>query len=224
MSSAEPLTVLEQVAAEVRACTNCVLHVGTKNGVPGEGNPQAEVMLIGEGPGFNEDRLGRPFVGQAGGFLNELLEAAGLKRDEVFITNVVKHRPPENRDPLPEEIKACSDYLTRQIAAINPKVIVTLGRFSMARFIQGASISKIHGQYKVLDRRVVVTMYHPAAALHQQTLRTVALEDFRTAVPAALKLARELAAQGKVGNAPAGQDDTPDKPDEPPAPQQLSLF
>lgn len=221
MSSADQLAELERVAAQVRVCTNCALYQGTKNGVPGEGNPQAEVMLIGEGPGFNEDRLGRPFVGQAGGFLNELLEAAGLKREDVFITNVVKHRPPENRDPLPDEIKACSDYLTRQIAAINPKVIVTLGRFSMARFIQGASISKIHGQYKVMDRRVVVTMYHPAAALHQQTLRSVALEDFRTAVPAALKMARELAAQGKVGNTPTGKegDDTPDEP-----PQQLALF
>ena len=227
MASAEQLEQLEQVAAEVRVCTKCALHVGTKNGVPGEGNPQAEVMLIGEGPGFNEDRLGRPFVGQAGGFLNELLEAAGLKREDVFITNVVKHRPPENRDPLPEEIRACSDYLTRQIAAINPKVIITLGRYSMARFVQGASISKIHGQYKVVERRVVVTMYHPAAALHQQTLRSVALNDFRTAVPTALQMARELAAQGKVGNALAGNDgenSQQGQQDEPPPPQQLSLF
>ena len=222
MSSAEPLTVLEQVAAEVRVCTKCPLHQGTKNGVPGEGAPQAEVMLIGEGPGFNEDRLGRPFVGQAGGFLNELIAAAGLERAQVFITNVVKHRPPENRDPLPEEIAACSDYLTRQIAAIDPKVIVTLGRYSMARFIPGAKISKIHGQRQLVDGRLVVTMYHPASALHQQALRPTLLEDFRSAIPAALEQARQLAAQGKLGNAAAKKADDDDGEGAPP--EQLSLF
>jgi len=213
---------LAQVATEVRACTKCALCQGTKNGVPGEGNPHAEVMFIGEGPGRDEDRLGRPFVGQAGGFLNELIGAAGLERAQVFITNVVKHRPPENRDPLPEEIAACSDYLTRQIAAIDPKVIVTLGRYSMARFIPGAKISKIHGQMKLVDGRVVVTMYHPASALHQQALRPTLLEDFRTAIPAALELARQLAAQGKLGNAAAKKPDDGDDDGTPP--EQLSLF
>jgi uracil-DNA glycosylase len=211
--------LLAQVAAQVRVCTKCDLYKGTTNGVPGEGNPHAEVMLIGEAPGFNEDRQGRPFVGPAGGFLNELLEVAGLKRPDVFIANVVKHRPPDNRDPLPEEIAACADYLTHQIAAIDPKVIVTLGRYSMARFFPDAKIGKIHGQFKVVDGRVVVAMYHPAAALHQQTLRQTLVDDFRTAVPAALAHARQLAAQGKLGNAakPQGQDD--EKP-----PEQLSLF
>src|SRR5512146_2105879 len=138
--------VLEQVAAEVRVCTKCDLYKGTKHGVPGEGHPHAEVMFIGEAPGGREDALGRPFVGPAGQFLNELLAAAGLDRSTAVITNVVKHRPPDNRDPLPEEIKACSGYLDRQIAAINPKVIVTLGRYSMARFFPDAKISRLHGQ------------------------------------------------------------------------------
>jgi DNA polymerase len=211
--------LLDQVAAQVRVCTKCDLYKGTKNSVPGEGSPHAEVMLIGEAPGFNEDRLGRPFVGPAGGFLDELLGIAGLKRPDVFIANVVKHRPPDNRDPLPEEIAACADYLTHQIAAIDPKVIVTLGRYSMARFFPGATISKIHGQFKQVDNRIVVAMYHPAAALHQQSLRQTLVDDFRTAVPAALAHARQLAAQGKLGNAAK-----PDKQDEDKPPEQLSLF
>jgi DNA polymerase len=214
MATAEEL--LAQVAAEVRACTKCDLCRGTINGVPGEGSAHAEVMLIGEGPGYHEDKQGRPFVGQAGHFLEELLESAGLTRAEVFITNVVKHRPPNNRDPLPEEIAACSDYLTRQIAAINPKIIVTLGRYSMARFFPGAKISSIHGKPKLIEGRIVLPMYHPAAALHQQTLRQTVVDDFRTALPAALAEARRLAAEGKLGG-------TQESTDEPP-PQQLSLF
>src|SRR5215470_811770 len=121
MTAAETLA---RIAAEVRTCTKCALHVGTRNGVPGEGSPQAEVFFVGEGPGYHEDRQGLPFVRPAGQFLNELLASVGLDRSSVFITNVVKHRPPDNRDPLPEEIAACADYLTRQIAALNPKVIV----------------------------------------------------------------------------------------------------
>ena len=213
--------MLDQIAAEVRSCTKCPLYQGTRNAVPGTGNPQAEVMLIGEAPGFHEDRQGLPFVGPAGSFLNELLALAGLQRSEVFITNVVKHRPPENRDPLPEEIGACAEYLTRQIAAINPKVIVTLGRHSMARFFPDGKISKIHGQARVIDGRVVVPMYHPAAALHQQVYRQPLLDDFRVAVPAALQQARQLAAQGKGAKASPQTDDQTSE-DEPP--QQLSLF
>ncbi|HEX8995292.1 MAG TPA: uracil-DNA glycosylase [Ktedonobacterales bacterium] len=210
---------LEEIAAEVRVCTKCPLYKGNKNGVPGEGSAEAEVMFIGEGPGFHEDRQGRPFVGPAGQFLNELLASIGLDRSTVFITNVVKHRPPENRDPLPEEILACGDYLTRQIAALNPKVIVTLGRFSMARFFPNARISAIHGQAKKIDGRVVVAMYHPAAALHQSSLRQTVEEDFRRAIPAALAEARRLAAEGKL-NAPKKDDQRDDSP----PPQQLSLF
>ena len=216
--------ILEQIAAQVRVCTKCDLYKGTRNGVPGAGNPQAEVMFIGEGPGMQEDRQGLPFVGPAGLFLNELLAAAGLKREDVFITIVVKHRPPENRDPLPEEIAACADYLIQQIEAIDPKVIVTLGRYSMARFFPGAKISQIHGQYKVVDGRVVVAMYHPAAALRADPVRRAALDDFKAALPAALQMARRLAAEGKLGGTTKSSAEA--KPDEQEGepPQQLSLF
>jgi DNA polymerase len=213
MTAAE---ILDAIAAQVRVCTKCPLYLGTKNGVPGEGSPEAEVMFIGEGPGYHEDRQGRPFVGPAGAFLNELLASIGLDRSSVFITNVVKHRTPENRDPLPEEIDACADYLQRQIEAINPKVIVTLGRYSMAIFFPTAKISQIHGQAKVVGNRIVVAMYHPAAALHQQTLRQTVVEDFKRAIPAALSEARRLAAEGKLGQ--------PEKKDDEQPPQQLTLF
>jgi DNA polymerase len=135
-------------------------------------------MFIGEGPGWHEDQQGRPFVGAAGKFLNELLALAGLSREDVFITNVVKCRPPGNRDPMPDEIAACAPYLDRQIAAIDPDVIVTLGRFSMARYFPGERISKIHGQPRKDGKRLIVPMYHPAAALHQSALRGAIEEDF----------------------------------------------
>jgi DNA polymerase len=135
-------------------------------------------MLIGEGPGFHENEQGRPFVGAAGKFLEELLESIGLTREEVFITNVVKCRPPSNRDPQSVELNACSEYLERQIQAINPKAIVTLGRFSMARFLPNAKISDIHGQTAKIKNRLVVPMYHPAAALHQPSLRPTIQRDF----------------------------------------------
>ena len=220
MATAQEL--LDEIAAEVRVCTKCDLCKGTKNGVPGEGSATAELLFIGEGPGFHEDRKGRPFVGPAGQFLEELLASIGLDRSSVFITNVVKHRPPENRDPLPEEIAACGEYLSRQIAALNPKVIVTLGRFSMARFFPNARISAIHGQAKKIDGRIVVAMYHPAAALHQSSLRQTVEEDFRRAIPAALAEARRLASEGKLGGQPSGAQG--DGRDDSPPPQQLSLF
>jgi DNA polymerase len=135
-------------------------------------------MLIGEGPGWHEDQQGRPFVGASGKFLTELIGHAGLKREDVFITNVVKCRPPGNRDPLPDEIHACSGYLDRQVQLIDPDVIVTLGRFSMSRYFPGEKISKIHGQPKEVDHRLVVPMYHPAAALHQGALKATIIEDF----------------------------------------------
>jgi DNA polymerase len=169
---------LNTVAGEVRVCALCGLAASRNKAVPGEGPANAEIMLIGEGPGFHEDQQGRPFVGPSGQFLNELLASAGYKREEVFITNVVKCRPPGNRDPLPEEIQACSGYLDRQIALINPKVIVTLGRFSMAKWFAGQKISAIHGKAKKIDGRTIVPMFHPAAALHQPALRTAIEEDF----------------------------------------------
>jgi DNA polymerase len=195
------------VADEVAVCTSCALHHSRKLAVPGEGPAQADLMFIGEGPGFHENEQGRPFVGAAGKFLEELLGSIALTREQVFIGNVVKCRPPGNRDPQPEELSACSGYLERQIEAINPKVIVTLGRFSMARYFPDAKISKIHGQPQMVDGRLIVPMYHPAAALHQPSLRSVVEADFAR-LPALIE-------QGS-GQAPAGE--------EAPGPEQLSLF
>jgi uracil-DNA glycosylase family 4 len=200
---------LAQIADEIRVCTRCELHRTRTKSVPGEGPADARVMLIGEAPGWNEDQQGRPFVGAAGRFLDELLAQAGLRRDEVFITNVVKSRPPGNRDPLPDEIAACAPYLERQIEVIDPDVIVTLGRYSMARWFPGERISKIHGQPKQVGRRLIVPMYHPAAALHQQALRATIEEDFRK-LPGIL--AKAEAAKREENAA-----------DEPPA-SQMSLF
>lgn len=173
----------EERAAElyevIRACRLCALAETRTHAVPGEGPLDAEVMCIGEAPGLNEDRQGRPFVGAAGQFLTELLAEAGLRRDEVYICNVLKCRPPGNRDPLPGEIAACAEYLDLQIDLVDPLVIVTLGRFSMARWFPQQTISRIHGKPKVVDGRYIVPMYHPAAALHQGALRQVLVEDFR---------------------------------------------
>lgn len=162
----------------MRSCMLCTLAQTRKLAVPGEGPAPAPVMLIGEGPGRNEDEQGRPFVGASGKFLEELLAAAGLQRAQVYITNVVKCRPPENRDPLPAEVAACAGYLERQIELVDPRVIVTLGRFSMARWFPVERISAIHGQARQFGARLVVPMFHPAAALHQPKIRPQLLEDF----------------------------------------------
>jgi uracil-DNA glycosylase family 4 len=174
----KPEEELKRIAQEVSICTQCNLHYSRKRGVPGEGPANAEIVFIGEGPGFHENEQGRPFVGAAGKFLDELLAQINLKRSDVFITNVVKCRPPSNRDPQVEELAACDGYLERQIQAINPKVIVTLGRFSMARFLPKAKISNVHGQAMNVKGRLVVAMYHPAAALHQRSLRSTIEADF----------------------------------------------
>ena len=170
---------LEEVSRQVRICTDCPLSEHRTNAVPGEGPANASIMLIGEGPGFHEDKQGRPFVGASGRFLDQLIVSAGLKREELFIANVVKCRPPNNRDPQPEEIAACRKYLDRQIGLINPKVVVTLGRYSMARFFPNQTIGKIRGKARNIDGRLIYPMYHPAAALHNQSLRTVIEEDFK---------------------------------------------
>jgi uracil-DNA glycosylase len=200
---------LEAIAAEVVVCVKCELSRSRTHAVPGDGSPHAEVMLIGEGPGWHEDQQGLPFVGNAGKFLNELLELGGLKREEVFITNVVKCRPPGNRDPMPDEIAACAPYLDRQIAAIDPAVIVTLGRFSMSRWFPGERISKIHGQPKRVDGRLIVPMYHPAAALHQAALRGAIEEDFK-------KLPKWLAEAKQVREGTEKADE--------PSPSQMTMF
>ena len=174
----EPAKVLQEIAGKVAGCKLCQLSFSRKKAVPGEGPVNAEIMLIGEGPGFYENEQGRPFVGAAGNFLNELLEKAGVGRKDVFITNVVKCRPPGNRDPLPEELLACNSYLETQIEAINPLVIVTLGRYSMAKFLPNVRISEVHGQPAWVKGRLIVPMFHPAAALHQPSLKTSVERDF----------------------------------------------
>lgn len=204
--------ILEQVAGEVSVCTKCVLHYSRKIAVPGEGPVNSRIMFIGEGPGFHENEQGRPFVGAAGKFLEELLEKIGMKRTDVFITNVVKCRPPANRDPLPEELESCSDYLDRQIQAINPKVIVTLGRYSMARYLPNAKISEVHGQAMRVRGRLIVPMYHPAAALHQGSLKPVLERDF--------SLLPELIA--RANDAPEMEEPKP--AEDKSQPKQLSLF
>jgi uracil-DNA glycosylase len=172
------IDVLKEIAEQVSVCQACGLAPNRKLSVPGEGAPDSEVMFIGEGPGFFENEQGRPFVGQAGKLLDELLAKVSLVRAQVFITNVVKCRPPGNRDPLPEELAACDNYLERQIAAIDPRVIVTLGRFSMAKFLQNVKISDVHGQSCWVKGKLIVPMYHPAAALHQPTLKPALFKDF----------------------------------------------
>ena len=208
---------LAQIAKEVSICTKCALHSSRKKSVPGEGPAHAEIMFIGEGPGFHENEQGRPFVGAAGQFLDQLLAQAGVTRAEVWIGNVVKCRPPGNRDPLPEELAACDTYLETQIKAINPSIIVTLGRFSMGKFIPGAKISAIHGQMRKVGDRFVIPMFHPAAALHQAALKPAILADFAK-LPELLKEAR--AAQGK--SVPTAKKAVEEAPKE--EPKQLSLF
>ena len=186
----KPEEILKEVAEQVSVCTRCKLHYSRKNAVPGSGNPHASIMFIGEGPGFHENEQGLPFVGAAGKFLDELLADAGLERARVFITNVVKCRPPGNRDPFIEELEACKPYLERQISAINPDVVVTLGRISMSYFISNGKISSIHGRPFWSNGRMIVPMYHPAAALHQPSLREVVKGDF-SGLPGLIDQARE---------------------------------
>jgi DNA polymerase len=214
---------LETITAEVKACTKCKLHHGTKNGVPGEGPATAEIMLIGEGPGFHEDQQGRPFVGASGKFLEELLAAIGLKRTDVFIANVVKHRPPGNRDPEPDEIAACAGFLDRQITALNPTVIVTLGRYSMARFFPNAKISAIHGQARLVNGRLVVAMFHPAAALHQQTLRQTLIDDFKK-LPGYIARAKQSSSPPAPRTGPLALPPKPAEEGNDDGPEQLKLF
>lgn len=173
-----PEDMLSQVAQEVSSCTKCPLHHSRKRAVPGEGPANTDMMFIGEGPGFHENEQGRPFVGAAGKYLDELLGLAGTHRSKVFITNVVKCRPPGNRDPETSEILACSHYLDRQIESIQPKIIITLGRFSMARYLPNAKISAIHGKATMINNQLIVAMYHPAAALHQPSLKSAIEADF----------------------------------------------
>jgi DNA polymerase len=238
VTEAERRAALEVIAAEVRVCTNCRLHATRTRAVPGEGDPETEVVFVGEGPGFNEDRLGRPFVGRAGDLLVKLLGHIGWQREDVFITNVVKCRPPDNRDPQPDEIAACAPYLRRQLQVLDPAVVVTLGRYSMATFMPGARISQVHGTVRPVDpatgaaNATVFAMYHPAAALRTPAIERDSYADI-SAVPAALLDARRR--RESVDAAPAIEPDSelqtepdtllaPQPPADEPAAPQLTLF
>jgi uracil-DNA glycosylase len=213
VTDAERQVALEAIASEVRVCTRCRLHVGRTHAVPGEGDPSTEVVFVGEGPGFNEDKQGRPFVGRAGDLLVKLLGSIGWRRDDVFITNIVKCRPPDNRDPEPDEIAACAPYLTRQLAILDPAVVVTLGRHSMGRFMPGARISQAHGTVRPADPAMgapdalVFAMYHPAAALRTPAIERESYADAAT-IPAVLLDARARRAD-HAANAPT--TGTPDE-------------
>jgi len=183
------METLKDLAQRVRDCTDCPLHSGRANAVPGEGPDHAEILFIGEGPGYHEDQQGRPFVGPAGNFLEELLQSIGMTRDQVYIANMVKCRPHNNRDPMPNEIAACSKYLDRQIELINPLLIITLGRFSMTRFLPGQSISRVRGRLRSVGGRQIFPIMHPAAGLRRQEMRSAIEEDFAK-VPGLLDVLR----------------------------------
>jgi uracil-DNA glycosylase family 4 len=198
------MSALSELYENIAECHRCEISKYRTRAVPGEGAENADIMFVGEAPGWHEDQQGRPFVGPAGQFLDQLLASINLKREQVYIANVIKCRPQGNRDPLPTEIQNCREWLERQIELIHPKMIVTLGRYSMAMFFPGKSISKIHGTAQKRDNVIYYAMYHPAAALHQQSLRQAIEEDM-------LKIPSLLA---------QAQDITEDKPQ----PQQLSMF
>ena len=185
------MSALSELYDEIALCQDCELSRHRTRVVPGEGSEEAALLFIGEAPGLYEDQQGRPFVGPAGKFLDELLASIGLRREEVYIANVVKCRPPGNRDPLPLEMKACRKWLDHQLEIIKPKVIVTLGRYSLAQFLPGDSIGKVRGTARRKEGTIYFAMYHPAAALHQQSLRRIIEEDMRK-IPSLLDEAEEI--------------------------------
>jgi len=198
------MSALIELYKEIERCQDCELGKHRTRVVPGEGPEKTNLLFIGEAPGWHEDQQGRPFVGPAGKYLEELLASIGLKREQVYIANVIKCRPPSNRDPLPGEVQACSKWLTRQIELIHPKMIVTLGRYSMAKYFLNQSISQVHGKARKQDNVICYAMYHPAAALHQGSLRKIIEVDM-------LKIPHILAQAENLEEAEA-------------EPQQLSLF
>jgi DNA polymerase len=206
VTTEERKAALDAIASEVRVCERCRLSAQRTQAVPGEGHPDTEVVFVGEGPGQNEDRLGRPFVGAAGSLLEGLLELVDWRREDVFITNVVKCRPPGNRDPEPDEMAACQPFLRRQLEVLDPALVVTLGRFSLQAFRPGDRISGVHGTTRPLDPRSGAraasgyAMYHPAAALRQASLQATMQRDM-AGIPEALLRSR-AARQGHAEEAP----------------------
>ena len=240
----DSMETLDRVAFLVRNCTDCPLASGRTHAVPGEGNPQADVMFIGEAPGFQEDRQGRPFVGPAGKLLDGLLASIGTNRDDVFIANMVKCRPPDNRDPAPRELAACTKFLDRQIELVNPKLIVTLGRFAFGRYFPGEGITKARGRLREKVGRKIFPVLHPAAVLRREELRPTMIEDFKAiseilegkiedagmepgvTAPAAPQPAQfsfmDAPGQAAVSTAPAETSSV--NVEDAPQPEQLTLF
>ncbi len=206
MTEPERGAALEAIAAEVRTCTRCRLHEGRAKAVPGEGNPETEVVFIGEGPGRDENLAGRPFVGASGRLLTELIESIGWRREEVFITNVVKCWPPGNRDPQLDEVEACAPFLRRQLAVLDPAVVVTVGKHSLGVFMPGERIGRVHGTTRPVDPvagardALAFAMYHPAFALYDGSNRQTLLKDIQ-GLPGALLAARRR--RGEFDEAPA---------------------
>ncbi|MBE0430509.1 MAG: uracil-DNA glycosylase [Dehalococcoidia bacterium] len=198
------MSALAELCEEIATCRDCELAGHRTKVVPGEGAEDADLLFIGEAPGWHEDQQGRPFVGPAGQFLDQLLASIGLRREQVYIANVIKCRPPQNREPLPAEIETCRRWLDRQIEIIQPRMIITLGRYSLARYFANESISKIHGKPREAGGVILYPMYHPAAALHQGSLRPIIETDM-------LKIPQILSETGE----------SPQRATEP---QQLSLF
>ncbi len=186
------MSALSELYEEIALCRQCEIAKYRTKVVPGEGAENADILFIGEAPGWHEDQQGRPFVGPAGLYLDELLASINLKREQVYIANVIKCRPTGNRDPLPAEIHNCRKWLERQIELIHPRMIVTLGRYSMAMFFSGKGISKIHGTAQKRDNIIYYAMYHPAAALHQQSLRQT-IEADMLKIPSLLAHAESMA-------------------------------
>jgi len=210
MKPEERQHALDAIAAEIAACAACPLSQGRIQTVPGDGAAHADIMFIGEAPGQREDEQGLPFVGRSGQYLEQLLGTIGLKRGDVFICNVVKCRPPENRDPLPAEMDACKHFLDRQIEIVNPVIIATLGRFSMARYFPDARITQIHGQPKQENGRIYYPLFHPAAVLRNPNLRPAMAEDF--------KRMKELIEKARLGEPPTSPTQSLNDP------KQLKLF
>ena len=225
MTPEERRAALAKIADEVSACRKCPLSMGRTRAVPGEGHPDTEVVFVGEGPGYNEDQQGRPFVGAAGTLLNELLGKIGWRRDEVFITNVVKCRPPGNRDPEPQEIAACAPYLERQLAILDPALVVTLGRHSLQTFRPGARIGQVHGTQQPAPPATgardatTVSLYHPAAALRQNSLRETMLADMARLPQALLDSRARRAGAGAQATPNQAEPRPPTAPEPDPAPE-----
>jgi len=211
-----PVDGLEQLAREVNSCQKCPLYRVATRGVPGEGPPNAKILFIGEAPGYYEDQQGRPFVGAAGQLLEEVLGAIGLTRRDVYITNILKHRPPGNRDPERSEIEACNEYLDRQLALIRPRLICTLGRYSMAKFFPPKSMRELHGRTVRYGDATCYALYHPAAALRDPRVKDLFVEDFRR-IP-------EVLAQAEAAATRAPAESPPESLPGEPSGEQLSLF